>query len=88
MIFAAFGTAFAPAVEQILSCHSDAGLWRNAHDRQDADETNLDRFLHHSEIFTVTGKSYRLRDRGAGSTPAKAPTGSATENQDKKSSDE
>ena len=36
----------------------------------------LDRFLHHSEIFTITGKSYRLRDRGAGSKPAKAPTGS------------
>ena len=63
----------------------------------------LDRFLHHSEIFTITGKSYRLRDRGAGSKPAKAPTGSkksrevskptkaptgsATENQDKKASD-
>ena len=36
----------------------------------------LDRFLHHSEIFTITGNSYRLRDRGTGSKPAKAPTGS------------
>jgi DNA replication protein DnaC len=36
----------------------------------------LDRFLHHSDIITITGKSYRLRDRRKGSKPAKAPTGS------------
>jgi DNA replication protein DnaC len=36
----------------------------------------LDRFLHHSEIITFTGKSYRLKDRRDGSKPAKAPTGS------------
>lgn len=36
----------------------------------------LDRFLHHSQIFTITGKSYRLRDRGGDSKPAKAPIGS------------
>jgi DNA replication protein DnaC len=36
----------------------------------------LDRFLHHSEIITITGKSYRLRGRSPGSKPAKAPTGS------------
>jgi DNA replication protein DnaC len=36
----------------------------------------LDRFLHHSEIITITGQSYRLRDRGAESKRAKAPTGS------------
>ena len=36
----------------------------------------LDRFLHHAEIITFTGKSYRLRHRGDGSKPAKAPTGS------------
>ena len=24
----------------------------------------LDRFLHHAEIITITGKSYRLRNRG------------------------
>ena len=36
----------------------------------------LDRFLHHSEIITITGQSYRLRDRGGESKRAKAPTGS------------
>ena len=36
----------------------------------------LDRFLHHAEIFTITGKSYRLKDRASGSNQAKAPTGS------------
>jgi DNA replication protein DnaC len=36
----------------------------------------LDRFLHHSDILTITGKSYRLRNRRKGSKPAKAPTGS------------
>lgn len=39
----------------------------------------LDRFLHHAEIISVTGDSYRLRDRKpkATSKRAKAPTGSA-----------
>jgi DNA replication protein DnaC len=36
----------------------------------------LDRFLHHSEIITITGKSYRLRGHADDSKPAKAPTGS------------
>lgn len=36
----------------------------------------LDRFLHHSEILTITGKSYRLSGRGEESNRAKAPTGS------------
>jgi DNA replication protein DnaC len=44
----------------------------------------LDRFLHHAEIITLTGRSYRLRDqarslKGQGadeSKPAKAPPGS------------
>lgn len=36
----------------------------------------LDRFLHHAEIITVTGKSYRLQHRGEAPKPAKAPTGS------------
>ena len=47
----------------------------------------LDRFLHHAEIVTMTGKSYRLRNQatkssesGGGpvgdSKPANAPTGS------------
>ena len=35
----------------------------------------LDRFLHHAEIITITGESYRLRNRD-GSNRAKAPTGS------------
>lgn len=35
----------------------------------------LDRFLHHAEIITITGKSYRLRNRDS-SNGAKAPTGS------------
>jgi hypothetical protein len=30
----------------------------------------LDRFLHHSEIITFTGKSYRLKSRGDHSKPA------------------
>jgi DNA replication protein DnaC len=36
----------------------------------------LDRFLHHSDIITITGKSYRMREAAGGSKPAKAPTGS------------
>ena len=36
----------------------------------------LDRFLHHAEIITITGKSYRLRNRNGNSKQAKAPTGS------------
>ena len=36
----------------------------------------LDRFLHHAEIITITGKSYRLVSRGEDSKPAKAPPGS------------
>jgi len=30
----------------------------------------LDRFLHHSEIITITGRSYRLRHRNENSKPA------------------
>lgn len=39
----------------------------------------LDRFLHHAEIITITGKSYRLRNQPPDEQepkPAKAPTGS------------
>jgi DNA replication protein DnaC len=43
----------------------------------------LDRFLHHAEIISITGKSYRLRGQkgdsepeAAAPKPAKAPTGS------------
>lgn len=39
----------------------------------------LDRFLHHSDVLTITGRSYRLRNSENGSKSAKAPTGSATE---------
>jgi IstB-like ATP binding protein len=46
----------------------------------------LDRFLHHAEIITLSGRSYRLRNQarpandqgGEESKPAKAPTGSAS----------
>jgi DNA replication protein DnaC len=43
----------------------------------------LDRFLHHAEVVTITGKSYRLRNQAATTTaeeskPAKAPPGSGT----------
>jgi DNA replication protein DnaC len=40
----------------------------------------LDRFLHHAEIITITGKSYRLRNQAnlePEPKPAKAPTGSS-----------
>lgn len=36
----------------------------------------LDRFLHHSEIVQITGKSYRLGHREKESKDTKAPTGS------------
>jgi len=39
----------------------------------------LDRFLHHAEIITITGRSYRLRHHGEAPKPAKAPTGSGKE---------
>ena len=42
----------------------------------------LDRFLHHAEIVTITGKSYRLRNQAAkGQEPAEPP-GSESENAD------
>jgi len=31
----------------------------------------LDRFLHHAEILSITGRSYRLKDRAAKETPGK-----------------
>lgn len=37
----------------------------------------LDRFLHHADVITFTGPSYRLRHRNGAPKPAKAPTGSA-----------
>jgi DNA replication protein DnaC len=47
----------------------------------------LDRFLHHAEVVTLSGRSYRLRNQAraaqeataAESKPAKAPLGAATE---------
>ena len=54
----------------------------------------LDRFLHHAEIVTINGKSYRLRNQAAtdkllpheadrdGSKPANAPIGSSPESTD------
>jgi DNA replication protein DnaC len=38
----------------------------------------LDRFLHHADIITFAGKSYRLRNRADKSKPAKALTGSGS----------
>ena len=35
----------------------------------------LDRFLHHADAITFTGKSYRLRHKAESPKPAKAPTG-------------
>ena len=32
----------------------------------------LDRFLHHAELITMTGKSYRLRHKGANGQTGKA----------------
>lgn len=39
----------------------------------------LDRFLHHSEIIHITGKSYRLAAREKGPKDTKAPTGSTAD---------
>ena len=36
----------------------------------------LDRFLHHAEIFTITGRSYRLKDRALGKSKEKGIHGS------------
>jgi DNA replication protein DnaC len=35
----------------------------------------LDRFLHHAEIITITGRSYRLKDHPSPEAPAKVPAG-------------
>jgi DNA replication protein DnaC len=39
----------------------------------------LDRFLHHSEISQITGRSYRLENRPEGLKETKAQTGSRTD---------
>lgn len=38
----------------------------------------LDRFLHHAEIITITGRSYRLKDRAAKNAPVPAGPTEAT----------
>jgi len=35
----------------------------------------LDRFLHHAEIITITGRSYRLKDHASPETPARVRSG-------------
>lgn len=40
----------------------------------------LDRFLHHAEVLSFSGRSYRLRNSENGPKSAKAPTGSPAEN--------
>jgi DNA replication protein DnaC len=35
----------------------------------------LDRFLHHAEIITITGRSYRLKDHPASTAPTKPRSG-------------
>jgi DNA replication protein DnaC len=42
----------------------------------------LDRFLHHAEIITITGRSYRLRNQGG---QAKEPNGSGQPKEGKRS---
>jgi len=39
----------------------------------------LDRFMHHSEVVQITGRSYRMGNSEKNSNSTKAPTGSATE---------
>lgn len=39
----------------------------------------LDRFLHHSEVMQITGRSYRMGNSGKSSNSTKAPTGSESE---------
>ena len=42
----------------------------------------LDRFLHHAEIITITGRSYRLKDHAATDAPAKPRVGKQTVQQE------
>jgi len=42
----------------------------------------LDRFLHHAEIITITGRSYRLKDHPATDVPAKPRVGKQTAQQE------
>ena len=42
----------------------------------------LDRFLHHAEIITITGKSYRLKDRASRIRTGKNQSKKDEDNQD------
>ena len=42
----------------------------------------LDRFLHHAEVVTITGKSYRLRDRASAKPTGKAARGAQEKSKD------
>ena len=42
----------------------------------------LDRFLHHAEIITITGRSYRLKDRAAQPRVGKNPSKKGEDNRD------
>ncbi len=39
----------------------------------------LDRFLHHAEIITITGRSYRLKDRAVNANTSVQPGGGENE---------
>ena len=43
----------------------------------------LDRFLHHAEIITITGRSYRLKDKASADKPGKNQPGKNAENEKK-----
>jgi len=45
----------------------------------------LDRFLHHAEIITITGRSYRLKDRAAGNSAETKKKAENDKKTDKKS---
>jgi len=45
----------------------------------------LDRFLHHAEIITITGRSYRLKDRATGNSPETKKKPENDKKNDKKS---
>ena len=42
----------------------------------------LDRFLHHAEIITITGRSYRLKDRAVNGAAAKDSPGKSKDGED------
>lgn len=42
----------------------------------------LDRFLHHAEIIAITGRSYRLRDRGEKEAAPREKAGAKAEKPD------